>query len=315
MRFCLVGSGAITTFHRDALLEMDGVAIDSVVSRLLPSAREFADTCQADFATTDLAEALARPKVDAVLITSPNRMHYEQSMAAIAAGKHVLLEIPMTLRLDQAEELDRAARAAGITLMICHTERYYAPNLWLHERITRGSLHPLHLHRDWHFFRRENIGWTGRQRSWVDDILWHHGGHAVDNALWMFGEEPHVARALFGPPSGPNQVPLDLSMQLGFPGGGLASLVLSYNAMVEKVTTRTVLICEEDTFTFLADVLVNHEGEVVAQEVQMRAVPRQNREFVSAVMEGREPRTGAPALMASWRTLDRLERSARESIA
>ena len=85
--------------------------------------------------------------------------------------------------------------------------------------------------------------------------------------------------------------------------------------MVEKVTTRTVLICEEDTFTFLADVLVNHEGEVVAQEVQMRAVPRQNREFVSAVMEGREPRTGVPALMASWRTLDRLERSARESIA
>ena len=304
MRFCVVGSGAITTFHRDALLDIEGVAIDSVVSRLLPSAQEFAETCRAEFATTDLAEALARPNVDAVLITSPNRMHYDQAMAAIAAGKHVLLEIPMTLDLGQAEELDRAARAAGITLMICHTERYYAPNLWLHERIARGSLRPLHLHRDWHFFRRENIGWTGRRRSWVDDILWHHGGHAVDNAVWMFGEEPHVARGLYGPPSGPNQVPLDLSMQMAFPGGGLASLVLSYNAMVDKVTTRTVLICEEDTFTFLYDELVNHAGEVVAQEEQMHAVPRQNREFVSAVMEGREPLTGsagAAALMAHAR--------------
>lgn len=313
MRFCIVGSGAITTFHRDALLDMDGVAIDSVVSRLLPSAREFAETCGAEFATTDLAEALGRPNVDAVLITSPNRMHYDQAMAAIASGKHVLLEIPMTLDLGQAEELDRAARAAGVTLMVCHTERYYAPNIWLHERITRGSLRPLHLHRDWHFFRRENIGWTGRRRSWVDDILWHHGGHAVDNAVWTFGEEPHVARGLYGPPSGPNQVPLDLSMQMAFPGGGLASLVLSYNAMVGKVTTRTVLICEEDTFTFLYDELVNHAGEVVAKEEQMRAVPRQNREFVSAVMDGREPLTGVPELLPSWRTLDRLERSAREA--
>ena len=61
--------------------------------------------------------------------------------------------------------------------------------------------------------------------------------------------------------------------------------------------------------------LVNHAGEVVAREEQMGAVPRQNREFVSAVMEGREPRTGVPELLPSWRTLDRLERSARESTA
>ena len=87
MRFCLVGSGAITTFHRDALLDMEGVVIDSVVSRLQPSAEEFAETCHAQFATTDLAEALARPNVDAVLITSPNRMHYEQAMAVYRGGK------------------------------------------------------------------------------------------------------------------------------------------------------------------------------------------------------------------------------------
>jgi len=44
MRFCIVGSGAITTFHRDALLDMEGIAVDSVVSRLLPPAQELAET-------------------------------------------------------------------------------------------------------------------------------------------------------------------------------------------------------------------------------------------------------------------------------
>ena len=126
-----------------------------------------------------------------------------------------------------------------------------------------GSLRPLHLHRDWHFFRCTNVGWTGRERSWVDDILWHHGGHAVDTAIWLFREEPQTARALYGPRAGPDQVPLDLSAQLGFPGGGLASLVLSYNAMVDAVTTRTVLICEEDTFTFLGGVLTNHSLSLI----------------------------------------------------
>jgi 2-hydroxy-4-carboxymuconate semialdehyde hemiacetal dehydrogenase len=313
VRFCIVGYGAIATFHRDALLEMGDVVIDSVVGRVLQPAQEFAESCNAEFVTCDLAEALARPTVDAVLIASSSQVHYEQTMSALAAGKHVLLEIPMTLRLDEAEELNRAAQAAGATLMVCHTERFYAPNLWLSERIHGGSLRPLHLHRDWHFFRRTNVGWTGRERSWVDDILWHHGGHAVDTAIWLFREEPQTARALYGPRAGPDQVPLDLSAQLGFPGGGLASLVLSYNAMVDAVTTRTVLICEEDTFTFLGGVLTNHSGEVVAEEEQMLAVPRQNREFVDSVAEGRTPRTGIQDLLASWRALDRLERSAADA--
>ncbi len=313
MRFCIVGYGAIASFHRDSLLGMDDVVIDSVVGRLPEPAQEFAETCQAAFVTVDLAEALERSSVEAVLIASSSQLHYEQALAALAAGKHVLLEIPMTLRLAEAEDLSRAADAAGTTLMVCHTERFYAPNLWLAEHIERGSLRPLHLHRDWHFFRRTNVGWTGRQRSWVDNILWHHGGHAVDTSVWLFGEEPHTARALYGPPSGPNRVPLDLSAQLGFPGGGVASLVLSYNAMVEAVTTRTVLICEEDTFTFHDGVLRNHDGELIAEEELMNAVPRQNREFVDAVAEGRAPRTGVLDLLPSWRTLDRLERSAREA--
>ena len=129
MRFCITGYGSIAAVHRDALLPMEGVAIDSVVGRLIEPTREFADGCGAPLATLDLGEALARPGVDAVLITSPSQVHYAQARAALEADKHVLLEIPMALSYAEAAALCDLADARGKTLMICHTERFWASTM------------------------------------------------------------------------------------------------------------------------------------------------------------------------------------------
>ena len=310
MKFCIVGYGSIAGFHRDALLPMEDVEVDSVVGRLIEPSREFADSCDAPLATLDLEEALDRPGLDAVLITSPSQVHFEQAKAALNHNKHVLLEIPMALNLEEAKELAELADRKNRTLMICHTQRFWTASMELRRRIDAGEFRLHHYHVQWHFFRRENVNWQGRQRSWTDNILWHHGCHVVDHAIWLFGEEPDTARAAFGHTSPTLGVPLDLSAQLRFPGGGLATYMLSYNAMVPKVTQRITLIGEEDFLVFEDGRMIDHAGNEVANESNEAAIPRQNREFIDSIAEGREPLTSARALVPSYATLQRLEQSA-----
>ena len=310
MRFCITGYGSIAAVHRDALLPMAGVEIDSVVGRLIEPTREFADSCGAPLATLDLAEALARPGVDAVLITSPSQVHYAQARAALEADKHVLLEIPMALSYAEAAALCDLADARGKTLMICHTERFWASTMESKRRIVAGELTPSHIHVEWHFFRRENINWMGRRRSWTDNLLWHHGGHAVDHAIWLFGEAPVEARAFFGPTDNPLGIPLDVSAQMRFPSGGLATLALSYNAIVPAAVQRYTVIAEEDFLVYDAGRFTDRDGNVLSEETNEDAVPRQNEEFVNAVREGREPLTSGRAILGSCRVLEQMERGA-----
>ncbi len=306
----MVGYGSIAGFHRDALLQMDGVSIDSVVGRLLEPTRDFAESCGASLATLDLEEALGRPGLDAVLITSPSQVHHEQTTAALNAGKHVLLEIPMGLSLAEATALADLADEKSRTLMICHTQRYWAASTEIKRRIDAGEFKLHHYHVEWHFFRRENINWQGRRRSWTDSILWHHGGHVVDHAIWLFGDRPDSARAYFGPSSPSLGIPLDISAQLRFPSGGLATLMLSYNAMVSKVTQRITFIGEEDFLIFEDGRLIDKDGNELVNESNEAAMPRQNLEFIESVNDGREPLTSAREMIRSYEALDRIEKSA-----
>ena len=286
---------------------MEKVSIDSIVGRLIEPTREFAAASNAPLATLDLTEALGRPDLDAVLITSPSELHFEQASASLDAGKHVLLEIPMTIGLEQAQTLCAHADRVGKTLMICQTQRFWAASLEVKRRIEKGQLHPHHYHVEWHFFRRQNINWEGRKRSWVDNLLWHHGGHVIDHAVWLFDEDPSDARAWFGPSDNPLGIPLDLSAQMRFPNGGLATFALSYNAMVPKATQRITIVCEEDLLTFEDGVLVNHAGAVLAQESHEMALPRQNQEFVDSVRAGRTPSACCHSILPAWRALQKMQ--------
>ena len=308
----MVGYGGIAEFHREALQVIEGVNIGAVVGRRIEPTEAFAKSCGAELATVDLTEALARPEIDALLVASPSQVHYEQAKAGLLAGKHVLLEIPMALSLAESEELCDLADAHGRTLMICHTHRYRRFIRETKRRIAEGELTLHHFHCEWHFFRRSNVGWTGYERSWTDNLLWHHGGHVVDDAVWLFGSEPEQARALLGPIENPLGIPMDLSAQMRFAGGGLATYAMSYNAHVPEARMQITLICEEETLTLDEDRVSTKGGGESYSDTNEPAFKVQDEEFVNAVREGREALTSGQTLLASMRTLDRLEASARE---
>lgn len=120
--------------------ETDGAAMvmccDSDPRRLALAQKRFpALACSADF-----DEALRNPAVDAVAIATPVRTHYELAKRAIKAGKHVLVEKPLTARVDHAEELVMLAEKHGVVLMVDHVFVYSPPVLKMKELVAQGKL-------------------------------------------------------------------------------------------------------------------------------------------------------------------------------
>ena len=187
MNLCMVGYGSIADVHRRSFARIPGVQITAVVGRLLEPTRTFAQKCGASLATVDLAEALAQDDIDAVVVTSPSARHAAQTQAALEAGKHVLVEIPLALSLQESEMLTALAEQKGRTMMVAHTMRFWPTLTAVRQRIAEGELHVHSLYIHYGFLRRENVNWQGRRRSWTDNLLWHHGCHAVDTALWLLG--------------------------------------------------------------------------------------------------------------------------------
>src|SRR5262249_44818554 len=95
MRIALAGAGAFGIKHLDGLAAIDGVTVTSIASRRQEQAEEVARKYGIGHASTDLGEVLARDDVDAVILATPTQLHAQQTIAAMRAGKHVQVEIPL----------------------------------------------------------------------------------------------------------------------------------------------------------------------------------------------------------------------------
>src|SRR5262249_56702772 len=88
----------------------------------------------------DFDETLKNPGVNAVAIATPVHTHYELAKRAIKAGKHVLVEKPLTARVDHAEELVALAEKQGVVLMVDHVFIYSPPVLKMKQLLAQGQL-------------------------------------------------------------------------------------------------------------------------------------------------------------------------------
>ena len=114
-------------------------------------------------------------------------------------GKHVQVEIPMALTLKDSQRIVDAAKAAGKVCMVTHTRRFSSPHREIRRRIQEGTFHLHHMVVETYFFRRTNLNMHGQPRSWVDNLLWHHGCHSVDLAHWILDEPTGRSGARRGP--------------------------------------------------------------------------------------------------------------------
>ncbi len=323
MGIALLGYGSIARSHMLAIQSLrDGpigrdLRLRSVMGRVAESAAEFAQEYGFDRSTTDLDEVLNDPEVDVVIVTSPSELHAEQTERALTAGKHVLCEIPLAMSLADTDRLIQVADAAGRSLMVCHTERFYPTLNEVKRRVVAGELHPHAIHARFMFDRRENVNWMGRRRSWTDNLLWHHACHSVDSALWLTGAAELEVLAQLALPGGNLEIPMDLVLAMRTPRDQVISLSMSYNT---KFPMHDYLfIGEETTLHYLGGALIDRAGIVVAapegSEVDF-GVALQDREFFLALLEQREPSVSAravrPAMAALQAAQDSLDARARD---
>lgn len=308
MNICLVGYGAIAEEHMKAFRRIGGIHPHVLVGRRPEPSNEFARTWGFAHHTLDLEAALSDPQVDAVVITSPNELHCSQAELALDAGKHVLLEIPMATNYDDARRLAERSRTVDRRLMVCHSMRFMPTLMEVKRRVAEGQLRIHHMVSFFGILRRSNTSWTGQKRSWTDNILWHHGGHLVDLAMWMVGakEAVHV-NCRFGP-SHPTQKIMDMAMTIELPGGVLVSIAESYN--ISNYRWRALFIGEEATLEFCEGTLLDGDGNEIVDRHPNVDLESQNRDFVAAVREGRDPAITGEDVLPAMRVLQQAQSTA-----
>ena len=309
MRIALAGAGAFGEKHLDGLKLIDGVEIVSIISRTAEQAAAVAAKDGAKHSSTELDDALARDDVDAVILCTPTQMHASQAIACMGAGKHVQVEIPLADSWADSEAVLAKSRETGLTCMVGHTRRFNPSHQYVHNKIAAGEFNVQQMDVQTYFFRRRNINAKGEARSWTDHLLWHHAAHTVD--LFAYQAGPIVkANALQGPIHPELGIAMDMSIQLLSASGAICTLSLSFN---NDGPLGTYFRYIGDTATYLArydDLFSGKEEQIDVSkvDVSMNGIELQDREFISAIRDGREPNSSVGKVLDCYRVLGDLEK-------
>jgi len=307
MRIALAGAGAFGEKHLDGLKVIDGVEIVSIISRTAEQAAAVAEKYGAKHSSTALADALARDDVDAVILCTPTEMHAAQAIACMEAGKHVQVEIPLCDTWADAEAVLKKQQETGLTCMVGHTRRFNPSHQYVHNRITAGEFNVSQMDVQTYFFRRKNMNAKGEPRSWTDHLLWHHAAHTIDLFAYQAGRIVK-ANAIQGPKHPELGIAMDMSIQLKSETGAICTLSLSFN---NDGPLGTFFRYIGDSATYIAryDDLVNGKEEpidVSKVAVSMNGIELQDREFVAAIREGREPNSSVAQVLDCYRVIGEL---------
>ncbi|MFO1334647.1 MAG: oxidoreductase [Piscinibacter sp.] len=186
LRVGLIGYGyAGKTFHAPLIADVPGLVLAAVASR--DAARVHADFPAAEV-LADPQALLRRADLDLVVIASPNDSHFPLARAALAEGRHVVVDKPFTLTLAEARELGALARARGRLLAVFHNRRWDGDFLTLRALVERGTLGRI-VHLESAFDRfRPAVRARWRESAAPGGGLWFDlGPHLLDQALQLFG--------------------------------------------------------------------------------------------------------------------------------
>jgi 2-hydroxy-4-carboxymuconate semialdehyde hemiacetal dehydrogenase len=311
MKIVVGGQGAFGVKHLEGIARIPGIEVVSLAGGRPESTKAVAEKFGIPHWTGDLAESLALPGVEAVILATPTQMHAAQAEQVMRAGKHVEVEIPVADSLADAERLLKVQKEMGVIGMAGHTRRFNPSHQYIHNKIKAGELKILQMDVQTYFFRRTNMNAAGQPRSWTDHLLWHHACHTVDLFQYQTGEKASIARAIEGPHDPNLKIAMDMGVQMKVPSGAILTLSLSFNND-GPFGTFFRYICDNGTYLAYYDDLSDGKGnkiDLTGVAVSMDGIELQDREFFAAIKEKREPNSSFAQVLPAMQSLDQLERS------
>jgi len=192
----LVGCGAISTQHVDAIAAVDGAELVAVQSASIASARTAGARWGVPW-TTDLDELLRRDDVDVVTICTPSGLHAEEALAALRSGKHVVVEKPLALSVADAEAVIAEGRRADRFVATISQRRFEPVMQALRAAVTAGAFGRIVLVIGEGLYQRpqsyyDGAAWRGT-RAMDGGVLMNQAIHMVDLVRWIGGPVVSIA--------------------------------------------------------------------------------------------------------------------------
>ncbi len=193
--FGIVGVGMIADFHAQAIAHTKGGRLVGVATRNADNARAFAQKHGVGFATTSVEELVARPDIHVVCITTPSGAHLEPALTAVRAGKHLVVEKPIEITTERADELLRAADAARVKVSPIFQARFGEGARTVKAAVDAGRFGRLVLasaYVKWHRSAQYYTGWKGSLKLDGGGALINQAIHGIDLLQWFAGMPAEV---------------------------------------------------------------------------------------------------------------------------
>lgn len=196
----IIGLGGIAKAHCDAIATLDNVEVVAVADLMEENRQRYMEQYNIPRGYTTHTELLADDEVEAVAVVLGHQLHHRLTIDACNAGKHVLVEKPMAISLDQCDEMIEAAANNNVKLMVGYTQHFYGTSLKAKEILDSGELGPLitavcYMSKNWGYsWRRPQY----RSRFHGGGMWLTNGTHVVDRLTWMMASQAVSVSAAIG---------------------------------------------------------------------------------------------------------------------
>ena len=196
----VLGLGGIARAHCDAIATLDNVTVVAVADLFEDKRQQYIDKYNIPKGYASHTELLKDDEVDAVAVVLGHQLHHQLTVDACNAGKHVLVEKPMAISLEQCDNMIAAAAANNVKLMVGYTQHYYGTSLKAKEILDSGQLGPLvtavcYMSKNWNFSGRRP---QYRSRYHGGGMWLTNGVHVVDRLTWVMASQAVSVSAAIG---------------------------------------------------------------------------------------------------------------------
>jgi predicted dehydrogenase len=335
--FAIVGTGMIAAYHAQAIAQTPGAHLAGLVSRTPERARPFAEKYGIPFVATTVEEIVASPQVQALVITTPSGAHLDPALAAIRAGKHVVIEKPIETTPERADQIISAAEATGVKLAVIFQGRFGEGAQRVKVALDAGRFGRMVLasayvkwHRTAEYY---HTPWKGRWDLDGGGALMNQAIHGVDLLQWFAGVPEEVMGQMTRRVHTGIEADDTTVAALRFPDGALGTIeatTAAWPGWSRRIELCGELgsVCLEDDLIVRWDFATEEAGDAEIRGTQEASAlgsgagnpasisivghQRQIEDFVLAVRDNRAPAVDGKEGRKAVALVDAIYRSARE---